>query len=474
LIGGLFLSDPLSGSKLQVMPNVTFEKTSNVTGRLEVAITKEELNDKIVAELKKQKQKVSMKGFRKGKTPLSTLRKMMGNQILGQELDGMIKDSLFGHIEENKIKLIFSPQPIEDKDMPMLTASRLQDITFKYDLALEPEFTLALPKQTFDKYVLETTDEFLNEQIERMLKSGGETESITEGKVEVEDILDVTFTETGPVEEKITNTTKLYVDSLSDAGKKMVIGKKIGDTIKVKDITAIEKESTDAYVNKHLLGLEDADTDISGKQFELTIDAAGRITPAELNEEFFTKFDPSGEITTEAELRERIAADNAGGFDRQGEMMANFEIQKALVDNNDIELPLDIMKQINEEDSNDNDFDMFQRGVKWMLIRNKYAEEKDIKLEYADVKAEAVESLMGMLGGQRPDFLTDEFIDNYVGQMLQDEKQREQLSGNAIEKKIMAALRDEVKMKKKPLDADGFNELIKEFNEKNTPASEEE
>lgn len=453
------------------MPNVTFEKTGNVTGHLAIAITKDELNDKIVAELKKQKNKVSMKGFRKGKTPMSTLRKMMGNQILGQQLDAMIKDSLFGYIEENKIKLIFSPQPVEDKDMPMLTANTLQDVTFKYDLALEPEFTLEMPEKTFDKYILATTDEFLDEQIDRMLKSAGETEDITEGKVEGNDILDVTFTEVGPMEDKITNTTKLYVDSLSDDGKKMVLGKEIGATIEVKDIMGIEKDSTEAYVNKYLLELEDAEADISGKKFEMTINSAGRVTKAELDEEFFTKFDPTGEVTTEAQLRDKIAEDNSRGFNSQGEMMANFEIQRALVEVNDIDLPLEIMKQINEDDPNGSDFEMFQRGVKWMLIRNKYAENAGVKLEYADIKEEAVSSLMGMLGGQRPDFLTDEFIDNYVGQMLQDEKQREQLSSNAIEKKIMASLREKVTFKENALDADDFNELIKEFNEKNTPES---
>jgi trigger factor len=455
------------------MPNVTFDKTGNVTGRLEVAITKVELNDKLVAELKKQKNKVSMKGFRKGKTPLSTLRKMMGNQILGQILDDQIKESLFGHIEENNIKLIFSPQPVDDENTPMLTANTLQDITFKYDLALEPEFEMELPKKTFDKYVLKTDKKFLDEQVERMLKQGGETEEIEEGKVGKEDILDVTFTEVGPLDDKITNDTKLYVDSLSAAGKKMVVGKKIGSTIKVKDMSAIEKESTPTYVNKYLLELEDADADISGKTFEMTINKASRVTAAELNEEFFTKFDASGEITTEEQMREKIAEDNGAGFNKQGEMIANFEIQKALVEGTDIELPLDIMKAIHEEDANGS-FDMFQRGVKWMLIRNKYAEKNDVKLEYEDIKAEAVESLMGMLGGQRPDFLTDEFIDNYVKQMLQDEKQREQLSSNAIEKKIMASIRGSVKTKDKKLDADGFNELIKSFNEENTPATEEE
>ena len=76
-----------------------------------------------------------------------------------------------------------------------------------------------------------------------------------------------------------------------------------------------------------------------------------------------------------------------------------------------------------------------------MLIRNKYAEDKDIKLEYEDIKAEATESLSRMLGGQRPDFMTDEFVDGYVQRILADEKQRNEMSSNAIEKKIMTALR---------------------------------
>jgi len=457
------------------MPNVTFEKTGNVSGRLDVAITKDELNEKIVAELKKQRGKVSMKGFRKGKTPLSTLRKMMGNQILSQELDEMIKSSLFGYIEENKIDLIFSPQPIEDESMPMLTATTLQDITFKYDLALAPEFEIKMPTKTFDRYVLKTDDAFIDEQIERVLKQAGETEELTEGKVEKEDILDVVFKEVGPLEDKISNETKLYVDSLSDAGKKLVTGKKIGATIKVKDITAIEKDSTPAYVNKYLLGLEDAETDISEKNFEMEIVSASRITPAEMNEELFTKFDPTGEVTTEEQLRARIVADNADGFNRQGIMMANFEIQRELVEDNDIELPLEFMERMHNEDKeSDSSFEMFQRGVKWMLIRNKYAEQNEVKLEYEDVKAEAVASLMGMLGGQRPDFLTDEFIDNYVGQMLKDEKQSQELSSNAIEKKIIADIRGKVKFADKELDADGFNDLIKTFNEENAPAASEE
>ncbi|SEQ84466.1 trigger factor [Neolewinella agarilytica] len=456
------------------MPNVTFEKTGNVTGRIAIQITKDELNGKLTEELKKQRQKVSMKGFRKGKTPLSTLRKMMGNQILGNILDEQIKESLFGYIEENDVKLIFSPMPVEEENAPMITATALDDVNLTYDLALEPEFDLKLPKKTFDKLVLNTDDKFLDEQIERMLKQAGENTEVEDGKVEEEDVVDVTFTEAGPVDNPITNSTKLYIDSLSDEGKKKLIGKKVGGKVTLKDLSILEKESTPAYVNKYLLELEDEDADMSGKSFQLVVDKISRITPAEMNEEFFTKFDASGTIKTEEEVRAKIAEDNAAGFNSQGESMANFMIQKELVESHDFELPLAIMEKIQEDEEGDRDMDMFTRGVKWMLIRNKFAAQEDVKLEYEDVKAEALASLMQMLGGQRPDFLTDEFVDNYVGQMLQDEKQREQLSSNAIEKKIMAALRDKVKLKEKPLSADEFNEAIKAFNEENMPAQEEE
>ena len=455
------------------MPNVTFEKTGNVTGRISVKVSKEELNEQLTAELKKQRGKVAMKGFRKGKTPLSTLRKMMGNQILGQILDDTIRESLFGHIEENDIKLIFSPVPV-DNNQPMITATTLADLNMEYDVALEPEFELQLPTQTFEKLVLDTNEKFLDEQVENMLKRAGENEEVADGTVEEEDILDVTITEMGPLEEKITNETKLYVAGLADEGKELLLGKKQGDVVENVDLTKLEKNSEQTFINKYLLGLEDADTDVSGKAFSVTIDKISRVVPAEMNEEFFVKFDASGETKTEEDLRAKIAKDNSDGFNAQGSSMVNFEIQRALVEGNDIELPLEIMKDIHEEGGNGGTFEDFQKGVRWMLIRNKFAAENEVKLEYDDLKAEAVASLMSMLGGQRPDFLTDEFIDNYVGQMLQDEKQREQLSSNAIEKKIMNALQRRVEIKDKPLDADAFNEAIKAFNEKNTPAQEEE
>jgi trigger factor len=494
------------------MAEVTYEKTGPVTARLQLFISKDELNKELTEQLKKESKKVNIKGFRKGKTPVSAVRKLMGNQILGPMLDRKIQQELFGYIEENKIKLIFSPLPDEEEKVEQITATNLRDLTLSYDLGLEPDFELQMPEQSFNLYVLDTNEEMLDEQVESLRKQRGETSDIEEGDIEENDIVKVTIQE---VDGDISNDTTLFVDSLSDEVKEQLLGQPIGTSITVDDLTTVEKGGTEESVRKYLLELEEDDdddydddaeddsledievdevdnfeeaevveeefdeqqsrkkVDLTGKSFTITVNGISRLTPAELNEEFFIQFDPTGEITTEEQLRERLAENAAEGFNQQGISMANFEIQKALVEGNDFEIPTELMRKMSSDDS-ERQFELFQRSVRWMLIRNKITDLKEIELQYEDVRAEALQNLLRMLGGQRPDFLTDEFLDNYIQNMLKDEKQREELSNTALEKKVMKAVREDVTLVEQPLSVEQFNETIREFNEANTPDDEEE
>ena len=492
------------------MAEVTYEKTGPVTGRIQLAFSKDELSKQLNDELKKESKKVSVKGFRKGKVPLSALRKLMGNQVFGPMLDRTIQQQLFGYIEENDIKLIFSPIPDESEQVDPISATNIKDLKLTYDLGLEPDFELQLPEQSFTKYVLKTDEAFLDERLTSLRKQRGSTEDLEEGNIEENDILKVTIQE---VEGDISNDTTLYLDSLSDGVKEQLLGQPVGTSITVDDLTTVEKESTEASVKKYLLDLdgdkanedesleevevdtvgdfdeadEDEqefdegrqvkktanDVDLTGKSSTITVNSLSRLTPAELDEAFFIQFDPSGEVTNEEQLRERLAANASAGFNQQGVSMANFEIQRALVEGNDFEVPTELMKKLSKGDS-EKDFALFERSVRWMLIRNKIAEQKEVELQYEDVREEALQSLLKMLGGQRPDFLTDEFLDNYIQNMLKDDKQREELSSNALEKKIMVAVREDVTLVEQPLTVEEFNETIKAFNEANTPDTEEE
>ncbi|MGB3801768.1 MAG: trigger factor [Lewinella sp.] len=453
------------------MAEVTYEKTGPVTGRIQLFFPKEELSKKLNEELKKESKRVNIKGFRKGKTPMSALRKLMGNQVFGPLLDRTIQEELFGYIEQEDIKLIFSPLPDESEQVEQISATNIKDLRLSYDLGLEPDFELRMPEQTFPKYVLDTNDEFLDELVENLRKQRGEAKEIEEGAIQKEDILDVTVKE---VDGEMSNDTKLYVDNLQEAIQEQLVDKEVGTTITVDDLTAVEENGSESHARKYLLELEEGnDVSLDGKSFTITVNKISRLERAELNEEFYTQFDPEGKVTNEEELRERLAYENAKGFDAQGISMANFEIQRALVEGNDFEVPTELMKKISKNDK-ESDFELFERGVRWMLIRNKIAADREIELQYEDIRAEALENLLRMLGGQRPPFLNDEFLDNYIQNMLKDEKQREELTSNAMEKKVMAAVREDVSLQEEPLSSEGFNDKIKEFNEANTPASEEE
>lgn len=444
------------------MPNVAFDKQSDVNATLTVNVTKTELESKLKAELKKAQKTANMKGFRKGKAPMSTLRKMMGNEMLSRILDQAINESLFGYIDEEKLDIIFSPMPAKNQALIDIDARNINDVSLTYDLALRPTFELKTPTTTFDKFVLQTDDTFIDERLENLRKQMGESKEV-EKDIQNNDVLSVTLTELAKVNPKkdgVVNETKLFVDSLKEDIVNALVGQDIGFTMDV-DVNEIEKESTEAYVKKYLLGLEDEEQKV-GNKFRLEVTGITRNVPAELNEEFYQKFDPTGEVTDEAALRERIASDNAQGFNRQGDSMLDFYIQKELVENTDIELPTEFLHRVNEEQGQP--FEQFERGIRWMLIRTQYSKDKAIELQEQDLRDAATNQLIGMMGGQRPEWLNDEFIDNYAARIMEDEKQRNDLIYSTMETKIMAALRDEVKTKEVALSSDEFNDKIQAFN----------
>ena len=392
------------------MAEVTYEKTGPVTGRIQLAFSKEELSKQLNDELRKESKRVSIKGFRKGKVPMSALRKLMGNQIFGPLLDRTIQQELFGYIEEHDIKLIFSPLPDEDEKVETISATNIKDLKLSYDLGLEPDFELQMPEQPFTKYVLKTDEAFIGKQLESLRKQRGTTEDVMEGTIGENDILRVTLQE---VDGPLVNDTSLYTESLSDGVKEQLLGQPIGTSITVDDLTTVEKDGTEANVKKYLLELDgpvdydedeydedfdddfeddDADyddveldesevemedieidtvedfdeaeeeeeefdeeqeeqpigsanVDLSGKSFTITVNKVARLTPAELDEEFFIQFDPTGEISSEEQLRERLAQNASESFNKQGVSIANFEIQKALVESNNFEVPTELIEK---------------------------------------------------------------------------------------------------------------------------------
>lgn len=454
------------------MPNVAFEKLNNVTANLTVTLTKEELENQLNAELKKAQKTAKMRGFRPGKTPMSTIRKMMGPELFGRILDKEINEALFGYIEDNKVDIIFSPLPAENQDQIDVNAMNVQDVSLKYELALRPEVTVSVPTKKFERLQLLTDDTFIDERLLALRRQLSESKEVESG-IQENDIITVKFTEleNGTVKEDgITNDCKLFLDSLTEETVAVLTGKDVGFTTEV-NIFEVEKDSAETYVRKYLLEVE-ADTAF-GDTFNMEVLSISRREPAVMDEAFFEKFDPTGEITDEAGLRQRIADENSAGFNSQGNSMVDYEVQKTLVAETEIELAHDILKRIHTEEE-DQSYERFERGIRWMLIRNAYLKQEKIEVTAEDLKEATVKQLVQMMGGQRPAWLNDEFVNNYAAKVLEDEKQRNELIYNVTETKIMDSLREKIQTEDNYITSDEFNERINEFNKHYNAAEEEE
>jgi trigger factor len=396
---------------------------------------------------------------------------MMGNEIMGRFLDKEINDAMFGYIEENEIDIIFSPMPADKQEQVDVDARNVQDINLKYDLALRPDVEVKMPAKKFERLQLLTDDAFIDERLLALRRQSAESTEIDKG-IQENDILTVQFTELEggkPKEGGITNEAKLFLDSLTEDLLNTLKGQDVGFTTEV-NIHDIEKDSAETYVRKYLLEIEEEDefTEI----FTLEVKGISRRDPAELNEEFFKKFDATGAITDEAGLREKIAADNSDGFNRQGNSMVDFEVQKALVEETELELPLDFLKKIHDDEA-DQTYERFERGIRWMLIRNAYLKQEGIEITAEDLQEATTTQLIQMMGGQRPEWLNDEVLDTYAAQVMEDEKQRRALLSQVTEAKIMASLREKIETEDNFINSDEFNKRIEDFN-KEYQASEGE
>ncbi|MEM8585352.1 MAG: trigger factor [Bacteroidota bacterium] len=444
------------------MPNFDYDQISDNRAAIQITVTEDELKQKLNTELKKLRKQVDMKGFRKGKAPLSALRKMMGNQVLSEIVDESINTGLQEYIEDHELDLIFAPLVKENQQLDV-DVKTLKDVSIGFDLALKPPFDLAMPTEPMTRYALKVDDDLIDESLGRIRKQQGEHKEL-DGPIQAEDIILFSAQElddSGEVKEGgVESDFESMLEDLDENLQKNLEGKSKDETF-THDIHAFEKNATDYIVRKHLLKIEDEETTFDS-QFKFTITGVKRLELAELNEAFFENFDPTGEVTDEASLRDKIAQDNKNGFATQGETLLKNQITQYLVEQTEIDLPQELVDRVRGEEGGK--AERFERGIRWMLIRSKYAKDHEIELQPEDLRAASDARLLGMLGGQRPDWVTEEFSENWLKRTLEDEEQRNNLLYDALERKITDHLVQNVEVKEEEVSADRFNEIIVEFN----------
>lgn len=136
-----------------------------LTRSYKVVIAAKDVESKVRSELEGLKDKVTIKGFRPGKTPVSVLEKMHGKAVRGQVLERMVNESAEKVFKEKKI------QPVTAPHVHNLKFERDKDVEFELEIQVLPEIKIP----DFSKFKLErlkakVDDAAVNEIIDGLLK----------------------------------------------------------------------------------------------------------------------------------------------------------------------------------------------------------------------------------------------------------------------------------------------------------------
>lgn len=439
---------------------ITLEKQSATNATLKVNLKESDYRPKVAEKVKEYSKKVQLKGFRPGKVPASLVEKMYGKSILVEEINQILSDSITNYIRENKLQIIGEPLPDTQKS-DNINWDTQKEFEFNYNLGLVPEFSLDLsPNVKLTKNVIKVEDKVVQETLENLRSQFGQSTN-PEVSAEGDFLFGTLKEENGDFEfQSLFPTNKIRKSELSK-----FVGLKVDDKVTFE----IENTFDDAADIAYVTGLSKEEAEKKQGIFSLTVSKINRSEPAELNQEFFDKVFGKDAVKSEEEFMAKLKSTIEENYQRESELLINHQIRKYYVDNTQIDLPADFLKQwllvsnngkITQEQI-DKEFDLYLKELKWTLIKNKISEDNDIKAENDEIVGKTKEMVKqqfgGMAFGAELEETFDKITDNYLKQ--DNGKNYIRMYEQLVNEKVLEAVKTKISISDKSVDVEEFRKI---------------
>lgn len=442
--------------------NITTENISDLHLKVKINLEPNDYLPKVEESIRSVSKKISMPGFRPGKVPVGMTRKMHGNELLAEELNKILGESIDNYIKENNLNLFGQPIPSETDEKQSININEPGSYHFDFEMGLIPTFEIVdLQKEKeFTLYNIRIEEEKVNEEIEKFrVRFGINSETETIG---ADDVLDATFTELnseGNVKENgVKNNTRISVTSIAD--------KNIADKIfTLKKGEHIDFNINDTFGNNHelivhnILNVDHHTADDMGTQFRMVINNILHVEKADVNQELFDKVFGEGKIKSEEEMREKIREEMKQQYERTAEQRLTYDIMEAVIEKTKIELPVEFLKKwivaSNEKpvtfEQIEKEFDAIVRQVKWDLITDKLVKDNNIEVTPEELKKFVREEFAGQYFGGQITGEMEKSLDRISEMMLSNEKNRKDYINRLLDNKIFDVLKKKVSIAAKEI-----------------------
>ena len=426
-----------------------------------IIVSARELDEKVNEKLVEAQPEVEMKGFRKGKVPMSLLKKQFGQRLLGEAMQESIDGAMSKHFEDS------GDRPALQPDVKMTNEDWKEGDDVHVDLTYEALPTIPevdLKSINLEKLVAKADDAAVDEALEKLAetspnfkdrrkgskaKSGDQVMFDFLGKVDGEAF------EGGSAEDyPLVLGSNSFIPGFED----QLIGAKAGED------KTVEVAFPADYGAENLAGKDAV--------FECKIKAVKEPAPAELNDELATKFGAEDLNALKAQVSERLEAEYVGaaravmkrGLLDQLDTLVNFELPPSLVDAEASQIAHQLWHEDNpdveghdhpEIETTEEHTSLAMRRVRLGLLLAELGQQAKVEVSDAEIN-QAVMAQARQYPGQEREFF--EFVQN-------NQQMQQQLRAPIFEDKVVDYMFELAQVEEKEVSKEDLQKAVEALEE---------
>lgn len=448
--------------------NITFENPDKVNGLLTITVEEADYKDNVEKRLKDLRKKANVPGFRPGMVPMGLIRRQYGTSAKMEEINKLLGEQLYKYVQDNKIQMLGEPQASEAQEPVEL--EKEPPYTFKFDIAVAPEFKIELSGH--DKvpyYEIEIDDALIDRQVDMFASQQGkyvDVDNYTDGdsvKGELRELDDNGNTKEGGI---VVSDALIYPTYIKEEDQKKAFdGAKVGDVITFCPRKAYPDNDSQMAA---LLKIERDQVGEHTGNFSYQITNINHFEKHPVDQELFDAVYGAGSCKDENDFRAKIVeglkAQLTGDSDYKFFQDLRAHCEKKV---GKLAFPDALLKRMMLANNKDKGEEFVEKNyggsikeLEWQLIKEQLAASRGVKVDDEDVKRAAKEAARAQFAQYGMNNVPEQYIENYADEMLKKRENVQPLIDSALDRKLTETFKSVVKLDTKKVTLDEFNKLM--------------
>ena len=447
--------------------NISLENPEKVSGVLTLVVEEADFAGDVEKQLKDYRKKANVPGFRPGQAPMGMIKRQVGAQVKVDVINRLVGEKLYEYVRENKINMLGEPMPHLGEEPVDLDAAA--PYTLKFDIAIAPEFKAELTKKdSIVYYDITTDDAIVDKEIDAFASRSGSYQKVDEYqdndmiKGDIRELNEDGSAKDGGITVSQASMLPSYIKV--DDQKALFQGCKVGDVIVFNPKKAYPESNIEI---SSLLKVSKEEAEKITSDFSFQVTEISRYQKHAIDQDLFDQVYGEGKVKDEADFRAKVTE----GIKEQMVQNADFrflqDVRKYVEEKiGEVKYADELMKRIMLANNKDKGMEYVEKNYEasikeltWSLAKNQIVEALKIKVDDADVKAVAIDVTRMQFAQYGMTSVPEEYLEQYAEGMLKNRDQVDNLVNAAVDRKLMTALKDVVKLNKKTISFEEFGKL---------------